>query len=92
MKIYNKDIESSYILYWDANNLYGWAISQKLHIHDFEWKKHTSKFNENFVKNYDKGSNKEYIIEVDVEYPKRYCNLPNNLPFLPERMKIKKCH
>ena len=50
-------------------------------------KKNTSKFNENFIKNYDENSSKG----VDVEYPKRLHNLHSYLPFLPERMKIKKC-
>ena len=39
MKNYNKNKESSYIEYLDANNLYGWAISQKLPVDGFKWKK-----------------------------------------------------
>ena len=52
--------------------------------------KNTSKINKNFIKNYEENSNKEYIFEVDVEYPKRLQNLHNDIPFLPEIMKIKK--
>ena len=37
MKNYNKNIESSYTQYLDANNLYGWAMSQKLPVKDFKW-------------------------------------------------------
>ena len=37
MKNYNKNIESSYIEYLDANNLYRWAMSQKLPVEDFKW-------------------------------------------------------
>ena len=37
MKNYDKDKESSYIQYLDANNLYGWARSQKLPVNDFKW-------------------------------------------------------
>ena len=37
MKKYDKNIESSYIQYLDANNLYGWAMSQKLPVKDFKW-------------------------------------------------------
>ena len=36
MKNYNKNIESSYIEYLDASNLYGWAMSQKLPVNDFK--------------------------------------------------------
>ena len=44
-----------------------------------------------FIKNYDEDSDKVYILEVDVEYPKNLHDLHSNLPFLPERMKINKC-
>ena len=37
MKNYNKNIESSYIEYLDANTLYGWARSQTLPVNDFKW-------------------------------------------------------
>ena len=37
MKNYDKMIESSYLMYLDADNLYGWAMSQKLPINDFKW-------------------------------------------------------
>ena len=41
MKNYDKNKESSYIQYLDANNLYGWAMSQKLPADGFKWKKYT---------------------------------------------------
>ena len=50
-----------------------------------------SKFNEEFIKNYDEDSSKASILEVDIEYPKDLHNLHSDLPFLSERMKIKKC-
>ena len=37
MKIYDKSIESSYLMYLDANNLYRWAVSQKLSVEGFKW-------------------------------------------------------
>ena len=60
MKNYDKNIESSYIEYLDANNLYGWAMSQKLPVNDFKWVKQEelSKFIEDFMKNYYEKSNK----------------------------------
>ena len=45
MKKYNKDKESPSIKYLDENNLYGWALPQKLPADGFEWKEQTSKFN-----------------------------------------------
>ena len=57
-------------MYLDRNNLYRWAMSQKWPVNGFKWNKYTSKFNKNFIKNYDENSNKRYIFEEDVEYPK----------------------
>ena len=39
MKNYNKKKESQHIQYLDENNLYGWAMSQKLPVNDFKWRK-----------------------------------------------------
>ena len=91
MKDYDKNKESSYNQYLDANNLYGWAMSQKLLVNNFKWINNVSKINEKFIKNYDEDSDKGYIFEVDVNYPKRLHDLHSDLPFLPERMKIGKC-
>ena len=68
MENYDKNFESSYVIYLDANNLYGWAVSQKVPVNWFKWKKYVSKFDEDFRKNYDEDSNKGYIFEVDVEF------------------------
>ena len=54
--------------------------------------KNILKFNEDFIKNYDKDSDKEHILEVDMEYPKNHPNLHSDLSFLAERMKIDKCN
>ena len=68
-------------------------MSQKLPVDDFEWVEEDDllKFNEKFIKNYDENSDKGYILEVDVGYPKNLHKLHSDLPFLPERMKITKC-
>ena len=47
-------------------------MSQKLPINCFEWVEELSEFDERFIKNYDENSNKGYILEVDVEYPKKF--------------------
>ena len=90
MKDYDKNKEKSYIQYWDVNNLYGWVMSQKLPINNFEWIKDTSQFNEDFMKNYNEEGDEGYFLEVDVKYLENLRNLRNDLPFVPERMKIEK--
>ena len=91
MKSYNKDVISSHPMYLDANNLYGWAMSQwKLPVNSFKWVKTLSKFNEIFIRNYDENSDKGYFLEVDVDYPKKLFDLRKDLPFLPERKKVNK--
>ena len=91
MKNYDKSKESSYIQYLDANNLYGWAMSQKLPVNSFEWINDVTEINEEFTKNYDENNDKGYILEVDVKYPRKLHNFHSDLPFLPKRMKIDKC-
>ena len=68
MKNYDKNKESSHLQNWDANNLYGWAMSQKLPVNNFEWIKDTSQFNEDFIKNYNEESDEVYFLEIDVQY------------------------
>ena len=91
MKIYDKNNESSYIIYMDANNLYGYAMSKKLPVDGFEWVEDLSTIDEDFIKNYDEDSDVGYFIEADVEYPKELHTPHNDLPFLPERMRVNKC-
>ena len=90
VKNYNKNIESSYVMCLDANNLYRWEMSQRLPVNGFEWMEQLSEFDERFIKNYDVNNDKGYILEVDVEYPKNFFNLHSDLRFSPERKKIKK--
>ena len=91
MKNYDKSNESSYLAHLDANNLYGWAMSQKLLANGSKWVKNLSKFNEDFIKNYDKkNSNTRYFLEIDLEYPKMLFNNHKDLPFLLERKKAEK--
>ena len=74
MKNQDKNNESSYIEYLDANNLYGWAMSQTLHTNDFRWVEDLSQFNEDFIKKYDENNYIGCFLEVDVEYTKELFN------------------
>ena len=54
MKDYGKNKESLCLKYWNVNNLYGLAMSQKLPVNNFESIEYSSQFNEDFIKNYNK--------------------------------------
>ena len=82
-KDYDKNKELSYIQYWYVNNLYGWAMSQKLPVDNFEWKKDTSQFNEDFIKNYNEEIDEGYFLEVYDQYLLKLHEFHNDLPFLP---------
>ena len=65
-------------------------MSQKLPVNNFTWIEDILKINEEFIKHYNENSNKEYILEVDVKYPKKLHDSHSDLPFLLRRMKIDK--
>ena len=54
MSTYDKDKPSSYLSYLDANNLYGWSMSQPLPVSDFKWKRDGLTVDE--IANYDSTS------------------------------------
>ena len=66
-------------------------MSQKFPVNGFKWIEDTSEINEEFIKKYDENSDKGYILEVDVKYPRKLHYLISDLPFLLKRMKIDKC-
>ena len=68
--------------YLDANNLYGWAMAQKLPVNGFKWVEN-NEINEEFRKNYNENKIKGHILEVDVKYPKKLHDLHSDLPFSP---------
>ena len=89
MKNYNDKIPSKYIMYLDANNVYGWAMSQNLPTGNFKWltQKQIEKIN---LDKYTENSEKGLILEVDLEYPKELHDLHNDYPLGPEKIKVAK--
>ena len=90
LKDYDKNKESLNLQYWDVNNSYDWVMPQELPVNNFKWIKDTSQFNENVIRNYNEESDEGYFLKVDVQYLEKLHELHNDLPFLPERMKIEK--
>ena len=84
MKEYDEKAPSKYIMYLDANNLYGWAMSQYLPIGGFRWltEKEINKID---LAKYNENSKKGLILDVDLEYPQELHNLHNDYPLATEK-------
>ena len=89
MKTYDENAPSKYIMYLDANNLYGWAMSQYLPTGGFRWMTEKQINNINLAK-YNENTQKGLILEVDLEYPQKLHNIHNDYPLGPEKVKVTK--
>ena len=86
---YDPKKPSSHILYLDANNLYGWAMSQYLPTGGFRWVDDSQQLAKTIAEQPADGP-EGYILEVDLEYPKDLHNVHNAYPLAPERMIVQK--
>ena len=80
---YEAEKESKYLMYFDANNLYGWAMQQSLPYSGFQWIEDVEHINFNIPDDAPIG----YILEVDLEYPEYLHDAHKDLPFCPEHKK-----
>ena len=86
MKDFNKLELIKFLIYLDANNLYGWAMLQKLPTHNFKWMTNQeieNIFNNQIVQVWEKTP---CILEVDLEYPEELHDRHNDYPLCPERV------
>ena len=83
MNEYNKDDESSYIIYLDANNLYGYAMSEPLPYGNYKFLE-SDKFSKDYILNLKDDDSIGYILDVDIDYPETLHDLHNDYPLLPE--------
>ena len=89
MKNYDSRKLSSFLMYLDANNLYGWAMPIKLPLNNFQWIDNPDEiFTTKTILDYNEKTNdKEYLLEVDIEYPKHLHHDHRDLPFCPFKNK-----
>ena len=85
--------------FWKILKLHNLGEHHDLHKHiswciwelaAFKWLEETSQFNKEFIKSYSNDSHKGYFHQVDIHCTENLHNVPNDLPSLPERMKIEK--
>ena len=86
LKSYDSKQESKQIIYLDANNLYGCAMSRFLSTSGFKWID-PKKFDLNKYTNY---SSKGCVSEVDLEYLKELHELHNDYPSALDKIEIKR--
>lgn len=87
MKGYNKNAIDEYILYLDANNLYGYAMCKYLPQKDFKW--NTDEWSDDKILLLDDEGNTGYLFDVDLEYPDILHDLHNGYALAPENMEVK---
>jgi hypothetical protein len=85
MKDHDPNKESKHIMYLDANNLYGWAMSQSLPTAGFRWLNTDKEID---LDKYDENSDKGLVLEVDLEYPEELHDSHNGYPMAPERLRV----
>ena len=78
---FDPDLPAKYITYLDANNLYGWAMSQNLPTHGFKWMSDSELTD---------WKSHHCILEIDLEYPRELHDLHNDYPLAPERLEVGK--
>ena len=85
---YDESKPNSYIMYLDANNLYGWAMSKPLPKSGFKWKRVMP--TEEEILNKKENAKKGWILEVDLEYPADLHKEHNSYPLAAEKKVVKK--
>ena len=82
MPNYNSKVLSTYLMYVDGNDLYGWTMAKKLPINNFKWCDALEMFTSDFIKNYDEDRDARYLLEIDTDYPQELHESRRDLPFL----------
>ena len=89
MKDYDKNKESSYLKYWDVNNLYSWAMARKLPANGFESAEDNSELDECFIKKYNEESHERYFSKLLFNILKTYMDFTIIYHFYLKEWKLK---
>lgn len=84
---FDSNIDPNFLVYLDANNLYGWSMMQYLPLNDFQWCERTD-FTPEEIMNMPDDSDIGYIFEVDLSYPEHLHDLHKDYPFCAEKMNV----
>lgn len=82
---YDKNREDIFLMYFDVNNLYGFALSQAIPQGEFRWLS-AEEIKQLKIENVSANSSQGYILEVDLEYSRELHDLHSDLPFCPEHL------
>ena len=88
VKSYDRNSDNSFIMCFDANNLYGWAMSKYLPHGGFKWMSNDAFDIDYLLKFVEKDSRVGYILEVDLEYPDELHDYHNDYSLAPEKLKV----
>jgi hypothetical protein len=88
MSNYCKEKIDEYILYLDANNLYGYGMSAYLPQSNFKW--NNEEWNKEKILKLNDEGDIGYLFDVDLKYPKKLHDLHNGYALAPQNMEIKK--
>ena len=89
VKGYDASSDNSFIMYFDANNLYGWAMMQYLLYGGFRWM-NKEEINDFSLVSCDNCSCEGYVLEVELEYPGGLHNFHNDYPVASEKLKVQR--
>ena len=88
MKSYDENAATKYVAYHDANNLYGWAMSQAMPYDSFKLVDPKDFILREYSELSKNELSKGYILQVDLDYPKELHDLHNEYPYCPEQVLV----
>lgn len=87
MEDYDQNLPTSYLIYFDVNSLYAYAMSQPIPQSEYQWITASAE-NIDLILNCPADSDYGYLVEADFNYPNQMHDLHNDYPFLCEKMRV----